>query len=122
MQKVSLTLLIGFVAFVGYLAMSKVLGGDFTNELEVWIGGDKMLHLVLAFVLSLLSMMSFSHRFSWWKILAVLMAILTIEETAQYFLPNRYFGFDDLVAGWSGLICGGILYTLTKILTRIRYE
>ena len=122
MQKIPLTLLVGFVAFVGYLAISKVLGGDFTNELEVWIGGDKVLHLVLAFVLSLLSMMSFSHRFSWWKILAVLMAILTIEETAQYFLPNRYFGFDDLVAGYSGLICGGILYKLTKILTKLRYE
>ena len=122
MQKVSLTLLIGFVAFVGYLAMSKVLGGDFTNELEVWIGGDKMLHLVLAFVLSLLSMMSFSHRFSWWNILAVLMIILTIEESAQYFLPNRHFGFDDLIAGYSGLICGGLLYNLIKTLTKIRYE
>ena len=115
MQKVSLFFLVGFVAFVGYLVISKILGGGFTNKLEVYVGGDKMLHLVLAFVLSFLSMMSFSHRFPWLKILAVLMVILTIEETAQHVLPNRYFGFDDLVAGWSGLICGGILYKLTKV-------
>jgi VanZ family protein len=122
MQKIPLTLLGGFVAFVGYLVISKVSGGDFANQLEVYVGGDKMLHLVLAFVLSLLSMMSFSHKFSGWNILAVLMIILTIEETAQYFFPNRYFGFDDLIAGWSGLICGGLLYKLTKTLTKIRYE
>ena len=120
MQKIPLTLLVGFVSFVGYLVISKVLGGDFTNQLEVWVGGDKVLHLGLAFILSLLSMMSFSHKFSWWKILAVLMTILAIEETAQYFLPNRYFGFDDLVAGWSGLICGGILYKLTKLIKTLK--
>ena len=122
MQKIPLTLLISFVAFVGYLVISKVSGGDFTNQLEVYVGGDKILHLVLAFVLSLLSMMSFSHKFSSWNILTILMIILTIEETAQYFLPNRHFGFDDLIAGWSGLICGGLLYNLIKTLTKIRYE
>ena len=116
MQKISLTLLVGFVVFVGYLTISKISGGDFTNSLEVAIGGDKMLHLVLAFILSVLSLLSFSHKFSGWKILSVLMVILLIEETSQFILPNRYFGFDDLVAGWSGLICGGIFYKLFKVL------
>ena len=55
MQKLSLTLLVGFVVFAGYLVISKILGGDFINQLEVYVGGDKVLHLVLAFVLSLLS-------------------------------------------------------------------
>ena len=64
MQKISLTLLVGFVVFVGYLTISKISGGDFTNSLEVAIGGDKMLHLVLAFILSVLSLLSFSHKFS----------------------------------------------------------
>ena len=114
MQKISLTLLVGFVVFVGYLTISKIAGGDFTNSLEVAIGGDKMLHLILAFILSVLSLLSFSHKFSGWKILSVLMVILLIEETAQFILPNRYFGFDDLVAGWSGLICGGILFQIVK--------
>ena len=122
MQKISLTLLVGFVIFVGYLVVSKILGGDFTNQLEVYVGGDKILHLVLAFILSLLSMMSFSEKFSWWKILATLMLIITIEEVMQLFLPNRYFGFTDLIAGFSGLICGAILYKLIKTLTKIRYE
>jgi VanZ family protein len=122
MQKISLTLLVGFVAFVGYLVISKILGGDFTNQLEVWVGGDKVLHLVIAFVLSVLSLLSFGDKFSGWKILAILMTLIAVEETTQMFLPNRYFGFDDLVVGWSGLICGATLYKLTKILTRIRYE
>lgn len=122
MQKISLVLLVCFVGFVGYLVISKILGGDFTNQLEVYVGGDKVLHLVLALALSLLSMMSFSHKFSEWKILATLMLILTTEETLQLFLPNRYFGFDDLVAGFSGLICGNLLYKLIKILTKLRYE
>jgi VanZ family protein len=122
MQKVSLILLVCFVGFVGYLVISKILGGDFTNQLEVYVGGDKVLHLVLAFALSLLSMMSFSHKFSEWKILATLMLILTTEETLQLFLPNRYFGFDDLVAGFGGLICGKLLYKLLKLLTKISYE
>ena len=120
MQKLSLTLLVGFVVFAGYLVISKMLGGGFINQLEVYVGGDKVLHLVLAFALSLLSMMSFSHRFSEWKILAILMLILTTEETLQLFLPNRYFGFDDLVAGFSGLICGKLLYKLMKTLTKNR--
>ena len=41
MQKVSLFFLVGFVASVGYLVISKILGGDFTNQLEVYVGGDK---------------------------------------------------------------------------------
>jgi VanZ family protein len=122
MQKISLTLLTGFIIFIGYLVISKICGGDFTNQLEVWIGGDKILHLVLASILSLLSMMSFSCRFSWWKILAVLMVIISIEETIQIFLPNRYFGFNDLLAGWSGLICGAILHKLLKLINKLRYE
>ena len=74
-QKVSVFLLVGFVVFVGYLVISKILGGDFTNKLEVYVGGDKMMHLVLAFVLSFLSMMSFSHRFSWLKIFVPFLAV-----------------------------------------------
>ena len=117
MYKFTLFVLFSYLLFVGYLVFSKVLGGDFTNQVEVWVGGDKVLHLVLAFILSLLSMMSFSHKFSEWKILATLMLILATEETIQLFLPNRYFGFDDLIAGWSGLICGGILFKLIKVIT-----
>ena len=89
---------------------------------QVWIGGDKILHLVLAFILSFLSMMSLFCTMSWWKILAVLMVIISIEETMQIFLPNRYFGFNDLLAGWSGLICGAILHKLLKLINKLRYE
>ena len=94
MQKLSLTLLVGFVVFAGYLVISKMLGGGFINQLEVYVGGDKVLHLVLAFALSLLSMMSFSHRFSEWKILAILyflMLILTTEENTSIIFAESLF-------------------------------
>jgi|APSaa5957512493_1039668.scaffolds.fasta_scaffold55425_2 hypothetical protein len=117
MRKFSLTLLIGFVAFVGYLSVSKMLGfGDFTNWLEVEVGGDKILHFGIASILCLLSMMAFDGRFSWWKIMGVLMGLLLCEELMQFVLPNRYFGFDDLLAGWGGLLWVGILYKATNIL------
>ena len=117
MRKFSLTLLIGFVAFVGYLSVSKMLGfGDFVNWLEVAVGGDKILHFGIASALCLLSLMAFDDRFSWWKIMGVLMGLLLCEELVQMVLPNRYFGFDDLLAGWGGLLWVGILYKTTNIL------
>lgn len=117
MRKFSLTLLIGFVAFVGYLSVSKMLGfGDFVHWLEVAIGGDKVLHFAIASVLGILSLMAFDDRFSWWKIMGVLAALLMCEELTQLVLPNRYFGFDDLLAGLGGLLWVGILYKGTQIL------
>lgn len=117
MRKFSLTLLVGFVAFVGYLSVSKMLGfGDFTNWLEVAVGGDKILHFGIASALCLLSLMAFDDRFSWWKIMGVLMGLLLCEELVQMVLPNRYFGFDDLLAGWGGLLWVGILYKTTNII------
>jgi hypothetical protein len=117
MRKFSLTLLVGFVAFVGYLSVSKMLGfGDFVNWLEVAVGGDKILHFGIASALCLLSLMAFDDRFSWWKIMGVLMGLLLCEELVQMVLPNRYFGFDDLLAGWGGLLWVGILYKTTNII------
>ena len=117
MRKFQLTLLIGFILFVGYLSVSKPLGfGDLTNWLEVAIGGDKVLHFAIASVLGILSLMVFDDRFSWWKIMGVLMGLLLCEELVQIVLPNRYFGFDDLLAAWGGLLWVGILYKGTQIL------
>ena len=117
MRKINLTLLIGFVAFVGYLSVSKMLGfGDFVNWLEVEVGGDKMLHLCIASILCFLALITFEDKFSWWKIVGVLMGLLLCEELVQMVLPNRYFGFDDLLAGYGGLLWVGILYKGTQIL------
>ena len=117
MRKVSLTLLVGFVAFVGYLSVSKMLGfGDFTNWLEVTVGGDKILHFGIASILCLLSLIAFDDRFSWWKITGVLMGLLLCEELFQMVSPNRHFGFDDLLAGWGGLLWVGILYKATNLI------
>ena len=117
MRKFSLTLLVGFVAFVGYLSVSKMLGfGDFVNWLEVAVGGDKILHFGMASVLCLLSLMAFDDRFSWWKIMGVLTALIVCEELVQLALPNRHFGFDDLLAGLGGLLWVGILYKTTNVI------
>jgi len=115
MRKFNLTLLIGFVAFVGYLSISKMLGfGDLVNWLEVAVGGDKMLHFCFASILCLLSLITFEDKFSWWKIVGVLTGLLLCEELVQMVLPNRYFGFDDLLAGFGGLLWVGILYKGTQ--------
>ena len=117
MRKFSLTLLVGFVAFVGYLSVSKMLGfGDFVNWLEVAVGGDKILHFGMASVLCLLSLMAFDDRFSWWKIMGVLTALIVCEELVQLVFPNRHFGFDDLLAGLGGLLWVGILYKTTNVI------
>ena len=84
--------------------------GDMANWLEVAVGGDKMLHFSLASILCLLSLITFDDKFSWWKIMGVLMGLLLCEELVQIVLPNRYFGFDDLLAGFGGLLWVGILY------------
>ena len=117
MRKFPLTLLVGFVAFVGYLSISKMLGfGDFTNWLEVTLGGDKILHFGIASILCLLSLVALDDRFSWWKIMGVLGGLLVCEELTQLVLPNRHFGFDDLLAGLGGLLWVGFLYKGTQIL------
>ena len=77
MRKFSLTLLVGFVAFVGYLSVSKMLGfGDFVNWLEVAVGGDKILHFGMASVLCLLSLMGYDDKVSSWKMMGVLTALI----------------------------------------------
>ena len=88
------------------------------HALEHWFGGDKVMHFVLAALLSLLACFASEQVFRLktskriLTILATLSACLLLDELLQYQVPSRKFDLLDLAAGYSGLLTGSALYLL----------
>ncbi|NMS32100.1 VanZ family protein, partial [Vibrio parahaemolyticus] len=51
------------------------------------------------------------------RLLLLLLAIVSMEEMSQLFIPNRSFSFDDLSTNWIGVISG---YFSAKLIRFIR--
>ena len=88
------------------------------HALEHWFGGDKVMHFVLAALLSLLACFASEQVFRLktskriLTILATLSACLLLDELLQYQVPSRKFDLMDLAAGYSGLLAGSVIYLL----------
>jgi hypothetical protein len=88
-------------------------------QFEAWLGGDKLMHLKLSSVLSVLGcfvacniMKNFAiHNF--WRLLffqLFLTSCLLLDETHQYLAPSRRFEWLDFYYGAFGLFIGLLIY------------
>lgn len=107
-----------FVLFVSYLSVTKTLGGDFTESLEAYVGGDKRLHFATAFIFCNLSIALFQRLgFRLRQVMAMVVMVLLFDEAVQAVLPNRHYDFLDLFAGYGGAITAGIGWMFVGVRT-----
>jgi hypothetical protein len=88
-------------------------------QFQGWLGGDKLMHLKLAVVLSVLACCAVSNikmgfaLHTFWRLLAVqslLAACLLLDEAHQYLAATRRFEWLDFYYGASGLLIGVSVY------------
>jgi hypothetical protein len=98
-------------------------------QFEVWLGGDKLMHLKLSIILSVLACFvvnkikpDFPLNKIWRLALMqfFLLACLLIDETHQYLAASRRFEWLDFYYGASGLLIGLSIYCAVLILNRVQ--
>jgi hypothetical protein len=98
-------------------------------QFEAWLGGDKLMHLKLSIVLSVLACFVVNkikpdlplNKF--WRLALMqffLLVCLLIDETHQYLAASRRFEWLDFYYGASGLLIGLSLYCTVLILNRVQ--
>jgi len=96
-------------------------------QLEAFLGGDKLMHLKLSLLLSILACFASQQlhllktlSLSWRLLLiqGVLVAGLIIDEAHQQITSSRRFEWLDLSYGVFGLVIGLIIYLLFIIIRR----
>ena len=75
---------------------------------------DMVLHFLGNFLLFLSARTAFLMIKSHWFVVAFALIYGSLMETAQYFLPSRYFDALDLLANWLGVLAGFILAVLIE--------
>ncbi|MCS0291823.1 VanZ family protein [Vibrio alginolyticus] len=93
-------------------------------QMETYLGGSSTLHFTFSLLIGFLSVFTFPSLVSSNKtdvfgihLLLLLLAIVSMEEISQLFIPNRSFSFDDLSTNWIGVISG---YFSAKLIRFIR--
>ncbi|MCS0163001.1 VanZ family protein [Vibrio alginolyticus] len=93
-------------------------------QMETYLGGSSTLHFTFSLLIGFLSVFTFPSLVSSNKtdvfgirLLLLLLAIVSMEEISQLFIPNRSFSFDDLSTNWIGVISG---YFSAKLILFIR--
>ncbi|EGQ8155516.1 MULTISPECIES: VanZ family protein [Vibrio] len=93
-------------------------------QMETYLGGSSTLHFTFSLLIGFLSVFTFPSLVSSNKtdvfgirLLLLLLAIVSMEEISQLFIPNRSFSFDDLSTNWIGVISG---YFGAKLIRFIR--
>ncbi|MDF4410558.1 VanZ family protein [Vibrio parahaemolyticus] len=93
-------------------------------QMETYLGGSSTLHFTFSLLIGFLSVFTFPSLVSSNKtdvfgirLLLLLLAIVSMEEISQLFIPNQSFSFDDLSTNWIGVISG---YFSAKLIRFIR--
>jgi hypothetical protein len=88
-------------------------------QLEAWLGGDKLMHLKLSSVLSVMASFAASSIKKgfllniFWRLLFIqlfLVSCLLLDEAHQYLAPSRRFELMDFYYGAGGLLIGLSVY------------
>ena len=95
-----------FVIFLGCLSIFKTfnIGGGIATTIEVYAGGDKMLHFWGGGAIAFMMCYICRHRFCPNRIAFWVMSLLLVEEGSQAIFPNRHFNLDDIGAGCAGVL------------------
>ena len=107
-------MLAGLIFLLGCLSIFKTfdVGGDIATTVEVYAGGDKMLHFWGAGLIALMVCYVFRHRLCPNRIAFWIMSLLVIEEGSQAFFPNRHFNLDDIGAGCAGVLAFVLVFKI----------
>jgi VanZ family protein len=88
-------------------------------QFQGWLGGDKLMHLKLSIILSVLACFAASKikkgfpLKTVWRLLFIqsfLASCLLLDEAHQYFAPSRRFEWLDIYYGAGGLLIGLSVY------------
>ncbi len=92
-------------------------------QMETYLGGSSTLHFTFSLLIGFLSVFTFPSLVSSSKadvfgirLLLLLLAIVSMEEISQLFIPSRSFSFDDLCTNWIGIISGYFSAKLIRVL------
>ncbi|MCS0344120.1 VanZ family protein [Vibrio diabolicus] len=92
-------------------------------QMETYLGGSSTLHFTFSLLIGFLSVFTFPSLVSSSKadvfgirLLLLLLAIVSMEEISQLFIPSRSFSFDDLSTNWIGIILGYFSAKLIRVL------
>ena len=92
-------------------------------QMETYLGGSSTLHFTFSLLIGFLSVFTFPSLVSSNKtdvfgirLLLLLLAIVSMEEISQLFIPSRSFSFDDLSTNWIGIILGYFSAKLIRVL------
>ncbi|MFB1054730.1 VanZ family protein [Vibrio diabolicus] len=92
-------------------------------QMETYLGGSSTLHFTFSLLIGFLSVFTLPSLVSSSKadvfgirLLLLLLAIVSMEEISQLFIPSRSFSFDDLSTNWIGIISGYFNAKLIRVL------
>lgn len=94
------------------------------KAMQHWFGGDKNMHLCLAFVLGFLGCLAsevFQRPGNVFRVILVVLILglgLSVDELFQYNAPHRAFDLRDLGYGLAGLSFAAISYLALSLLRR----
>lgn len=109
------------VVLVGGLAsMTKTFGdyGNVVRNIELLLGGDWALHLLVSFILGLVASWAtpprWLHRpfYLLSPITIVVLILVTIDELLQIYSPLRKFSYVDMAINTTGVLLGALCYVL----------
>lgn len=120
-------MIIVFVAYCVFLLALSVLKSTESflpaiYQFEAWLGGDKLMHLKLSALLSLLACIV-SHEFKRlyalniiWRVFVIQLLLtlsLLADEAHQYLMATRRFEWADFSYGAAGLLIGLFAYLIS---------
>ncbi|MBL4799491.1 MAG: VanZ family protein [Oleispira sp.] len=98
-------------------------------QFQAMLGGDKLMHLQLATILSLLACLAFQIFFVRkaidliWQLLVIFVVLSTallLDELHQYLLSSRHFELMDTVFGILGIAIGLVVYCAVVVIKNYR--
>ena len=95
------------IILILYLSLVPASELEFFNALSLI--GDKILHGVIFFYISILGMFC-DFKIKYYTLMAIIFSFGLTIEIVHYFYPYRYFEWADLLANSFGIILARIIY------------
>ncbi len=102
---------------------SSALHTDIYQQFEWYFGGSMILHATLSFLIGFFAAAAIPNKKTansdplGFKLLILLLFLISLEELSQIFIANRSFSLADLSINWIGLASG---YFIRKLFLAFR--
>ena len=109
-----------FIAWLQFAAAITIFTYYTTTPIFIPAGNtDMALHFIGNFLLFISARIASLKVKGHWFVLAFALVYGSLMETAQYFLPSRYFDALDLLANWLGVFAGFALTVIVQLSYKI---